>query len=378
MGIPQPFDLPVYVTKPLRPSLDAYVARLTDVWNSGWYTNAGPQHQQLEAALSDRLRVRHLSLFNNATTALMAACRLFELGGEVVTTPFTFPATPHALAWQGLQPVFADIDPLTLGLDPARVEAAITGRTSAILAVHVFGMPCDVKGLQEVAQRHNLRLIYDGAHAFDVSIDGRPLGMFGDATALSFHATKLFHTAEGGALIVGNAERHVRVNLLRNFGIADETEVRLVGINGKMSELHAAFGIAVLGELDAERVKRRHVARCYRAALADCPEISFVPSDMQAGDGLQYFPIRIQRDSDAALRDKVYEGLRRFRVHARRYFYPLCSRFPDYMNLRGSAPGNLQVAEQVAQEILCLPFYGDLSGQDVTRISEMLKYLLET
>mgnify|MGYP003347425706 CR=1 FL=1 len=260
----RPFKNPIYVTRPLLPPLEQYQARLSDVWASQWLTNVGAQHEQLSAAVRSYLDVPQLSLFNNGTIALLAALRALDVSGDVITTPFTFPATPHAISWNGATPVFCDIDPVSLTLDPARVEEAVTSRTSAILAVHVYGIPCDVTALQSIASRHGLKLIYDAAHAFGTRINGVGIGNFGDASMFSFHATKLFHSAEGGALVCGSAATRTAFDHLKNFGILNQEEVGQVGINGKMNELQAALGLAVLDLVPEELARRRAIIARYR------------------------------------------------------------------------------------------------------------------
>jgi dTDP-4-amino-4,6-dideoxygalactose transaminase len=373
---PPAFNKPIYVTQPLLPSLELYTERLAEVWESKWLTNGGPQHAALEERLSKFFDNSNVSLFNNGTIALVTACQAFRLQGEVITTPFTFPATPHVLSWNGITPVFADIDPVSMNLDPANIEPLITNRTSAILAVHVFGTPCDVSGIQTIAQRHGLRVIYDGAHAFGTRISGKPITDFGDATMLSFHATKLFHTAEGGALVVRDAEVKKRIDFLKNFGIKDEFTVLMPGINGKMTELSAALGLLTLEMVAEEQKKRRAIAAIYRSRLRELPGI-IVPSERPGVVGSeQYFPIRIDAASCRTSRDSVYTELRRFNVHARKYFYPLCSDHSCYRMLPSAQPSYLPVAQKVASQVLCLPFYGALSADDVHRICDILSHIV--
>lgn len=373
---PKGFDRPIYVAQPILPPLADYTARLAQVWEAGWLTNGGAQHRALEMALSEHLRTPQLSLFGNGTLALLAACRVLELEGEVITTPFTFAAAPHALVWSGLEPVFADIDPRTLTLDPRRIEAAITPRTTAILAVHIYGIPCDVHALQAVATRHGLRLIYDGAHAFGTTVDGLPLAAFGDATMLSFHATKLFHTGEGGALIVRDAATKAKVDLARNFGIASEFEVASTGINGKMSELSAALGIEVLARVDEERKRREVLASTYDAALEPLEGIEVLRPPANASRSLQYYAIRVDEPATGLSRDALCRQLREFNLHARAYFNPLASDYPCYRSLPSARPENLPVARATGTQMLCLPFYGALTPDDVQRICEIIAYCL--
>jgi dTDP-4-amino-4,6-dideoxygalactose transaminase len=376
--VPSAFPEPVYVTRPITPPLPAYVAMLETIWDRRRFTNGGEFSEALEAALRSYLGVPQLTLTNNGTTALLIAARALEFSGEVITTPFTFPATLHALKWCDVEPVFADIDPRRLTLSPEAVERAITARTSAILGVHVYGAPCDVEALQTIADRHGLRILYDGAHAFGVEIDGRPVANYGDATAFSFHATKLFHTAEGGALATRDAELARKFGLMRNFGIVDESTVLETGINGKLSELQAALGLSLLGMIDQERERRRAIAEVYRSRLGEIEGISFHSSPERVTTSDQYFVIRIDRDQAALSRDQLYESLKPFNVYARRYFYPLCSAFSPYDRLPSSRPENLTVAHRAAEEVLCLPFFGDLATDGAHQICDIIEYLFRS
>lgn len=268
---PIPFGQPIYVTRPMLPPLEEYTALLQDVWASGWLANGGEQHRLLETELAQWLQVPHLSLFNNGTIALLVACQALGMRGEVITTPFTFPATPHVLNWNNITPVFADIDPETLCIDPASIASRVTPRTSGIMGVHVYGVPCDVQAIADIASNHQLRVVYDGAHAFGTQINGQAIGTFGDATMFSFHATKLFHTAEGGALAVNDLALKQRIELLKNFGIKNEDEVVLPGINGKMSELQATLGRVILRHVGVERQRRTVIRELYEQRLAGLP-----------------------------------------------------------------------------------------------------------
>jgi dTDP-4-amino-4,6-dideoxygalactose transaminase len=370
-----PFEDPIYVTRPLLPALDTYVATLEGIWERRWLTNGGSVHDALERALCAHLRVTHLSLVNNGTVALMLAARALDLAGEVITTPLTSPATASALTWCGLTPVFADVDPVTLTLDPAAVERAITGRTAAIVGVHIYGMPCDVHALARIAGRHGLRLIYDGAHAFGTQIDGEPVLRFGDATALSFHATKLFNTAEGGAVVVQDPRLERRIECLRNLGSADEVTVTWPGINGMMNELAAALGLANLELVEAEDRRRAEVAEVYLARLRDIAGLSCLEFPPHVRNSRHYFVVRIDHERSRISRDDLCERLTAFNVFARRYFHPLCSEIPFYRQLRSSAPGNLPVAHRASREVLCLPFYGDLGPAAAERICDIITYL---
>jgi dTDP-4-amino-4,6-dideoxygalactose transaminase len=367
-----PFDEPIYVTSPLLPPLEAVTARLADVWSSGWITNNGRQQELLESALRAYLRVPQLSLFNNGTIALFTALRALDLRGEVITTPFTFPATPHALAWSGVTPVFADVDPVRLTLDPARVEEAITPQTTGILGVHVYGIPCDVDGLQQVADRHGLKLVYDGAHAFGTTVNGAGIGTFGDLTMFSFHATKLFHTAEGGALACRDGAMRDRINQLKNFGIIDPETVSSIGLNGKMNELQAALGLAVLDCLPAEITKRKTLLQLYRRSLGSLPGVTMMEEPAGVESSYQYCAIRIDEERFGCSRDVVHGELLKHNVISRKYFFPLCSDYACYRDLPSADPARLPTARKAARQVLCLPLYGSLPLSAVQCICEMI------
>jgi dTDP-4-amino-4,6-dideoxygalactose transaminase len=369
------FASPIYVTRPLLPPLDAVTARLADVWASGWLTNNGQQQERLEGALRAYLGVPQLSLFNNGTIALLTAVRALELSGEVVTTPFTFPATPHALAWSGITPVFADVDAVRLTLDPVQVEQAITPRTTGILGVHVYGQPCDVEGLQRVADRHGLKVVYDGAHAFGTRVGGAGIGTFGDITMFSFHATKLFHTAEGGALACRDGQRRAQIDRLKNFGIVDPETVSCVGLNGKMNELQAVVGLAVLDCLQDEIERRRTLLELYRRLLGNTAGITLTTDIQDVESCHQYCAIRIDEDRFGCSRDAVHRELHKHNVISRKYFFPLCSDYPCYRDLPSARPGSLPVAQRAARQVLCLPLYGSLDPAAVEAICEIVMAL---
>jgi dTDP-4-amino-4,6-dideoxygalactose transaminase len=369
----KPFEKPIYVTRPLLPDLNALTGKLEEVWASQWLTNNGPQHALLEEKLRALLKVPSLSLFNNGTIALITACQSLRLSGDVITTPFTFPATPHVLSWNNVRPVFCDIDPVTMNIDAKKIESMITPQTTGILAVHVFGTPCDVAAIQEVADRYGLSVIYDAAHAFGAEIDGRGIGTFGDISMFSFHATKLFHTAEGGALTFGDPNLKQRIDLLKNFGIKNEEEVVMPGINGKMNEIQAALGLVLLGAIDEERNKRKLLMDAYKAAMKDIEGVSVVNDKPGVRNSHQYFVIRINEKRFGLSRDAVYERFKQYNVFTRKYFYPLCSNYTCYRQLPSSDPGNLPVAHDVVQEVLSMPLYGGLSLADVGRICAILK-----
>ena len=368
----KPFSSPIYITSPLFPDLSELSERLEEIWDSGWLTNNACQHSLLEEKLREFLGVSHLSLFNNGTIGLLVACRSLGLSGEVITTPFTFPATPHSLTWNNIRPIFCDIDPVTLALDPDKIEAAVTPETTGILAVHVFGTPCDVVRIQEVANRHGLKVIYDAAHAFGVQLDNIGIGNFGDITMFSFHATKMFHTAEGGALCFRDKGLKTKVDLLKNFGIKDEEEVVMPGINGKMNEFQAALGLVVLNYVSGEMQKRKHLVEVYRTCLKNVEGITYVEDSENVAGNYQYFIIKIDEKKFGVSRDFVYEQFKEYNVFTRKYFYPLCSEYEHYRHLPSAAPANLPSAHEVAQQVLSLPLYGELSSDAVVKICDIL------
>jgi dTDP-4-amino-4,6-dideoxygalactose transaminase len=376
MPKPIPFAQPVYVTRPILPELSHYTSILQGIWERGWLTNKGPTHDALERALRDHLRVEHLALTGSGTTALMLAHRALGLAGEVVTTPFTSPATPNSLAWCGITPVFADIDPVSLTLDPEAVERAITPQTTAILAVHLYGMPCAVDELRSIADRHGLRLVYDAAHAFGTELDEVPILQFGNATILSFHATKLFNTAEGGAVVSTDPALIERVNLLKNLGIRGEITVEEPGINGRLNELEAALGLANLELVGQETRARARIAEVYRTGLAGLEGMSCFALPAAVRHAQSYFVIRVDDAACPIDRDGLHEALKEFNVFTRRYFYPLCSEYPFYRNRLSSRPENLRVAGRASREVLCLPLFGALGVESGERICSMIRYVV--
>ncbi len=373
---PKPFVNPIYVTRPILPDLSSVTEKLEEIWKSQWLTNNGPQHVLLEQELTKTLKVPNLSLFNNGTIALIVACQSLRLSGEVITTPFTFPATPHVLTWNNIKPIFCDIDPVTMNIDADRIESLITPQTTGILAVHVFGTPCDTVKIQEVADRYGLRVIYDAAHAFGAEVDGQGIGTFGDISMFSFHATKLFHTAEGGALTFNTKALKARIDLLKNFGIKNEEEVVMPGINGKMNEIQAALGVVVLGYIEEEWQKRKVLSDKYKECLKHVDGITFLDND-KAGikNSYQYFVIRINESDFGRSRNYVCDELRKYNVFTRKYFYPLCSNYTCYRQLPSAAAENLPVATKVSHEVLSLPFYGCLSENDIEKICQILRYI---
>jgi dTDP-4-amino-4,6-dideoxygalactose transaminase len=368
----KPFEQPIYVTRPLLPSLHKFTAKLQEIWQSKWLTNNGQQHLLLEQKLQKILNVPYLSLFNNGTTSLIVACQSLHLAGEVITTPFTFPATPHVLTWNNIKPIFCDIDPATMNIDANKIESIITPQTSAILGVHVYGTPCDVVKIQEIADKYGLKVIYDAAHAFGVEISGVGIGNFGDVSMMSFHATKLFHTAEGGALLSTNQNLKTRIDFLKNFGIKNEEEVVMPGINGKMNEIQAALGLVILDSVEDERNKRKILVDTYRKCLRNIPGITLLPEHQNWKNSYQYFAIKIDENLFGYSRNYIYEQFKKYNVFARKYFYPLCSNFPCYKHLPSANIANLPVANIIAQQTLSLPLYGELTISDIEKICDIL------
>ncbi len=363
----------ILVTKPALPPLEDFLPHLEKIWNSRILTNGGPFHQRLEDELSSYLGVEHISLFNNGTLALVTAIQALRLSGEVITTPFSFVATSHALWWNGMKPVFVDIDPNTLNLDPRRIEAAITPHTTAILPVHCYGTPCDTAAIDNIASTYNLKVLYDAAHTFGVrEQNGQSLLSAGDMSVLSFHATKVFHTLEGGAIISPDAKSKQRVDRLKNFGIVDETTVVAPGINGKMNEVCAAVGLALLDHVDRLIARRREIDELYRIRLSGVAGIRCLPRPEGLRHNYAYFPILVGPEY-ALNRDELYFRMKEMDIHPRRYFYPLISEFPMYRGLPSAHPGNLPTARQAAEQVLCLPIYPDLTDQDVDLVSEILR-----
>ena len=362
---------PIYVTQPYLPPLDEFVPYLQQIWDSKILTNSGPFHNQLEKELCEYLGVEHLALFTNGTIALVTALQALRITGEVITTPYSFVATAHSLLWNGIRPVFVDVDPRTLNLDPRRIEAAITPQTTAILAVHVYGHPCDVDGIQKVADNYNLRVIYDAAHAFGVQGAGGSVLKHGDLSVLSFHATKVFTTSEGGAIVCPDARTKQRIDHLKNFGYVDETTVVAPGINGKMNEMSAALGLLQLKSVDKALARRKEIDATYRGLLASVKGISCVKDAGEAVANYAYFPILVE-DGYRMSRDALYEMLKSHGIHPRRYFYPLISDFPMYRGMPSARGDNLPVATAFAQRVLCLPIYPALDATHVEKIAQLI------
>lgn len=356
-------DKSIYVTQPSLPPLDEFIPYLEKIWDSKILTNGGPFHQQLEKALCEYLGVKYISLFANGTIALVTALQSLDISGEVITTPYSFVATSHSLQWNGITPVFVDIDPDTLNLDPSKIEAAITPQTTAILPVHCYGHPCEVDAIQKIADKHNLKVIYDAAHAFGVQDKNGSVLNYGDLSILSFHATKVFNTFEGGAIICPDAETKQHIDHLKNFGFVDEVTVVAPGINGKMSEINAALGILQLQHIDQALAQRKIIDAYYRDQLQGVKGITFVPNTGETVSNYAYFPVLVESDYPLN-RDALYEKFRSNNVYVRRYFYPLISDFPMYSHLPSAQNDNLQIASSLASKVLCLPIYPSLDRVD--------------
>lgn len=368
----QPSPAPIYVTQPDLPPLAEFLPYLEQIWQNKVLTNGGPFHRRFEDELAAYLGVRHVSLFTNATIALVTALQALRIGGEVITTPYSFVATAHSLLWNGIKPVFVDVDPHTLNLDPAQVEAAITPETTAILPVHCYGTPCDVDALQRIADDYDLKVIYDAAHAFGIQRQGRSVLSHGDLSVLSFHATKVFNTFEGGAIISPDARTKQRIDHLKNFGFVNETTVVATGINGKMSEFNAALGLLQLQHVGRAIERRGRIEAMYRERLAGLPGLRLMDRPADASANHSYFPILVGRQFPLS-RDALYQRLKDQGVHARRYFYPLISDFPMYRGLASADPARLPVARAAAEQVLCLPIYPALADEDVDRIAGIVR-----
>jgi dTDP-4-amino-4,6-dideoxygalactose transaminase len=363
---------PIYVTQPALPPLEELMPYLESIWENKILTNGGTYHQLLEQALCEYLGVKHLCLFTNATIALITAMQSLRIQGEVITTPYSFVATAHSLLWNGIKPVFVDIHPDTYNLDPNKIEAAITPQTSAIMPVHCYGRPCDVDRIQRIADNYGLRLIYDAAHAFGVKHKGMSLLNFGDLSILSFHATKVFNTFEGGAIICPDAKTKHHIDHLKNFGFVDEVTVVAPGINGKMSEFNAALGLLQLKKIDEYLAARKQIAERYRIAFSEIQGIHCANDIPDTIANNSYFPILVSDDFELS-RDSLFELLRHHQVYARRYFYPLITDFPMYRGLASAAHTNLPVAREIARQVMCLPIYPDLSMKQVDYVVALIR-----
>jgi len=370
------FKEPIFVTQPTLPSLNDLNNQMKDVFESKWLTNHGEKHNLLEKRLKEVLKVKNVSLFNNGTIALLTALKAMTLpiGSEVITTPFTFAATPHAISWNNLNPVFCDIEPNTMTIDSSKIEEHINDNTSAILPVHVYGFPCDVEKIDKIAKEYNLKVIYDAAHVFSTEIEGIGIGNFGDISMFSFHATKLFNTFEGGCLTYNEDFFKNKINDLRNFGIRSEDKVVDIGINGKMNELQAAIGLLNLELFEKEKEKRINIYNQYINNLKSINGIKIPEFPKNSNNSGQYFPIIIE-DNFNISRNELYNKLKEYNVFTRKYFYPLCSDYEPYKNLESSKKDNLPVANDIKNKVLCLPFYGDLSLDEVNKICEIIDWI---
>ena len=358
----------ITVTSPLLPNLDEFTDSLKEIWGSKWITNNGQFHQKLEAALAEYLKVPYVSLFTNGTLPLLTALQALRITGEVITTPYSFVATTHALWWNGIKPVFVDIDPSTGNIDPQKIEAAITPRTTAILPVHVYGKPCDTEAIQAIADKYGLKVIYDAAHAFGVEVNGESLLNAGDMSTLSFHATKVFNTIEGGAMVMHDEKTKQRIDYLKNFGFANEVEVVGPGINSKMDEIRSAYGLLNLKQVDAAIAARQKVAVAYRKALRNVDGISFWDDMPGVRHNYSYFPIFVDAEMYGMTRDELYMKMKDQGVWGRRYFYPLISEFSTYRGLESSRPENLPNAHMMADTVICLPMHHALTEEEIDKI----------
>lgn len=362
----------ITVTSPLLPNLDDFNEMLKQIWESKWITNNGSFHKQLEKELANYLKVPYISLFTNGTLPLITALQALRITGEVITTPYSFVATTHALWWNGIKPVFVDINPDTGNIDPDKIEAAITPKTTAIMPVHVYGKPCDTKRIQEIADQYGLKVIYDAAHAFGVEVNGESILNAGDLSTLSFHATKVYNTIEGGAMVMHDEKMKKRIDYLKNFGFANETTVVGPGINSKMDEVRSAYGLLNLKQVDAAIEARHQVAVKYREALRNVEGITFFDDMPNVKHNYSYFPIFIDAKKYGMTRDELYFKMKEQNVLGRRYFYPLISEFSTYKGLESAKPENLPVAHKMADSVICLPMHHALTDEDIQRIIDSI------
>ena len=362
----------ITVTSPLLPNLDEFQEYLRDIWNKKWLTNNGTYHQQFEKALTDYLKVPYVCLFTNGTLPLLCALQALRITGEVITTPYSFVATTHTLWWNNIKPVFVDIDPTTCNIDPDKIEAAITPQTTAIMPVHVYGKPCDTRRIQEIADKYGLKVIYDAAHAFGVEVNGKSILEAGDISTLSFHATKVYNTIEGGALVCHDEKTKQRIDYLKNFGFADEITVIGPGINGKMDEIRSAYGLLNLKQVDTAIAARQQIANAYRRALRDVKGITFMDDIPGVRHNYSYFPIFIDKEKYGMTRDELYFKMKEQGVWGRRYFYPLISEFSTYRGLKSSNPNDLPIAHKIADSVICLPMHNYLQKDDIDRIISLI------
>ena len=363
----------ITVTSPLLPSLDDFIPMLKDIWERKWLTNNGHYHQGLEKALADYLGVQYISLFTNGTLPLITALQAMKITGEVITTPYSFVATTHSIWWNGLKPVFVDVEEETGNINPEKIEAAITPHTTAIMPVHVYGTPCNVKRIQEIADIYGLKVIYDAAHAFGVNKDGESILNAGDMSTLSFHATKVYNTVEGGALVCHDAATKKRIDFLKNFVFNGETTVVAPGINSKMDETRSAYGLLNLKQVDDAIAKRKAIAELYHEALNDVPGIRFLKDTEGVRHNYAYFPIFIDEKDYGISRDALYAKLQEHDIYGRRYFYPLISTFSAYKGLESADPKNLPVAHKLADQVLCLPMFAGLDRKSVERVIDVVR-----
>jgi dTDP-4-amino-4,6-dideoxygalactose transaminase len=364
---------PIFVTQPTLPPLEEFYEYLKDIWESKWLTNNGKYHQALEKALCDYLGVKFISLFSNGTLALVTALQALRITGEVITTPYSFVATTHALWWNNIKPVFVDIEPKTFNIDPEKVESAITPQTAAILPVHVYGNPCNVQKIKEIADAYGLKVIYDACHTFGVTIKGIPILNFGDLSVMSFHATKVYNTFEGGAIVCHDEATKKRIDNLKNFGFVNETTVVTPGINAKMNEVQAAMGLLQLKYIDEAIKRRKQIADQYRNLLKKIDGISYFEDIPEVKHCYSYFPILINKEKYGKTRDEVYEDLKMNNIYGRRYFYPLISQFPTYRGLESARSGKMPVAEKMTEEVICLPIYPHLEDNEVVLICKIIR-----
>ncbi|MBF0575884.1 DegT/DnrJ/EryC1/StrS family aminotransferase [Dysgonomonas sp. GY617] len=363
----------IFVTQPALPPLEEFIPYLQNIWDNKWLTNNGPFHQQFEEELAKYLGVKYLSVFSNGTLALITALQALRITGEVITTPYSFVATTHSLWWNNIKPVFVDIESQYLNIDPNKIEAAITPKTTAIMPVHVYGNPCYVQRIQDIADTYGLRVIYDAAHAFGVKKDGNSILNWGDLSIMSFHATKVFNTIEGGAIICQDEKTKQRIDLLKNFGFKDEVTVIEPGINAKMNEVQAAYGLLQLKHVDSYISRRKEIADLYDKLLSGTKGITLMSIDKDVDHAHPYYPILINTKEYGLSRDTLYEKLKESSIYGRRYFYPLISEFPTYRGLASASKDNLPIANKVADEVLCLPIYPDLSNNEIETICNLIK-----
>ncbi|NVO02113.1 MAG: DegT/DnrJ/EryC1/StrS family aminotransferase [Bacteroidetes bacterium] len=363
---------PILVTQPFLPPLEEFQEYLKEIWDSKWLTNNGKFHQELEKALCEYLGVKYISLFSNGTLALITALQELKITGEVITTPFSFVATTHALWWNNIKPVFVDIESKTMNLDPEKIEAAITPKTTAIMPVHVYGNPCNIDAIQKIAKTYGLKVIYDAAHAFGVKKNNISILNYGDLSILSFHATKVFHTFEGGAIVCHDELTKNRIDNLKNFGF-ENGEVVSPGINAKMNELQAAMGLLQLKYIDTAILKRKEIAETYIRELKNINGISVIDDIADVRHSYSYFPILIDKEEFGKTRDEVFNELAAHQIHGRKYFYPLISQFPTYKGLDSARPGLMPIAEKIAEEVLCLPIFPDIGFEIIQKICKIIK-----